>query len=157
MQFEKVQGGDMVKNILVAVDGSKASGKAVDFAINLAERLGSFMTVLHVIDNSAYLSRAMPASATPTHLVEPVEDYLRQVAGIFMQKIKKNCEQLGIKAKNVIRSGHPAEEILKEAKKSKAGLIVMGSRGKGGVGSVLGSVTFGVLHGRSKTAVLVVR
>ncbi|MCX5834411.1 MAG: universal stress protein [Deltaproteobacteria bacterium] len=133
------------------------SGKAVDFAINLAGRLGSVMTILHVIDNSAYLSRAMPAAATPTHLVEPIEDYLRQGAGIFTQKIKKKCEQLEIKAKVVIRSGHPVEEILKEAKKSKAGLIVMGSRGKGAISSVLGSVTFGVLHGRSKTAVLVVR
>ena len=147
----------MVKNVLVAVDGSKASGKAVDFAIDLAGRLGGFMTILHVIDNSAYFSRAMPATATPTHLVEPVEDYLRQVAGIFMQKIKKKCEQRGIKTKEVIRSGHPVEEILKEAKKSKAGLVVMGSRGKGAIGSVLGSVTFGVLHGESKTAVLVVR
>ncbi len=147
----------MVKNILVAVDGSKVSGKAVDFAISLARRLGSGMTILHVIDNSAYLSRAMPASAIPTHLVEPVEDYLRQGAEIFIQKIKKQCEQLEIKTKVVINSGHPVEEILKEAKKSKACLIVMGSRGKGAISSVLGSVTFGVLHGRSKTAVLVVR
>jgi len=147
----------MIKNVLVAVDGSKASGKAVDFAINLAVIAGSTVTILHVIDNSAYLSRAMPASATPTHLVEPVEDYLRQVAGTFMQKIKKKFEHVGIKANNIVRSGHPAEEILKEAKRSKAGLIVMGSRGKGAVGAVLGSVTFGVLHGRSKTAVLVVR
>ena len=147
----------MIKNVLVAVDGSKASGKAVDFAINLAVIAGSTVTILHVIDNSAYLSRAMPASATPTHLVEPVEDYLRQVAGTFMQKIKKKFEHVGIKANNIVRSGHPAEEILKEAKRSKAGLIVMGSRGKGAIGAVLGSVTFGVLHGRSKTAVLVVR
>jgi nucleotide-binding universal stress UspA family protein len=147
----------MIKNVLVAVDGSKASGKAVDFAINLAVIAGSTVTILHVIDNSAYLSRAMPASATPTHLVEPVEDYLRQVAGTFMQKIKKKFEHVGIKANNIVRSGHPAEEILKEAKRSKAGLIVMGSRGKGAIGAVLGSVTFGVLHGRSRTAVLVVR
>ena len=147
----------MIKNVLVAVDGSKASGKAVEFAINLAVRAGSAVTILHVIDNSAYLSRAMPASATPTHLVEPVEDYLRQAAGTFMQKIKKKFEHNGIKAKNIVRSGHPAEEILKEAKRSKAGLIVMGSRGKGAIGAVLGSVTFGVLHGKSKTAVLVVR
>lgn len=147
----------MVKNILVAVDGSKASNKAVDFAINLALIQGSAVTILHVIDTSAYLSRAMPASATPTHLVEPVEDYLRRVAGTFMQKINKKFEHIEIKTKNVIRSGHPAEEILKEAKRSKAGLIVMGSRGKGAFGAVLGSVTFGVLHGKSKTAVLVVR
>ena len=147
----------MVKNILVAVDGSKVSGKAADFAIDLAGRLGALLTILHVIDNSAYVSRAMPAAATPTHLVEPVEDYLRQVAEVFMQKINKKCEHSGIKTKTVIRSGHPVEEILKEVRKSKAGLVVMGSRGKGTISTVLGSVAFGVLHGRSKTPVLVVR
>jgi nucleotide-binding universal stress UspA family protein len=147
----------MFKNILVAVDGSKVSGKAADFATDLAGRQGALLTILHVIDNSAYFSRAMPAAATPTHLVQPVEDYLRQAAGVFMQKIRKKCERAEIEAKIVIRSGHPVEEILKEAKKSKAGLVVMGSRGKGAISSVLGSVTFGVLHGRSKTAVLVVR
>jgi nucleotide-binding universal stress UspA family protein len=57
----------------------------------------------------------------------------------------------------VIKSGRPVEEILKEARKSKAGLVVMGSRGKGAIGSMLGSVTFGVLHGRSRTPVVVVR
>jgi len=89
--------------------------------------------------------------------VEPVEDYLRQAAQTFMQRIKIKFKRKGIKAKNVIRSGHPAEEILQEAKRSKAGLIVMGSRGKGAFGAVVGSVAFGVLHGKGKTAVLVVR
>jgi nucleotide-binding universal stress UspA family protein len=147
----------MVKNILVAVDGSKVSNKAADFAVDLARRLDSMLTIIHVIDTSAYVSRAMPAAATPTHLVEPIEDYLRRVAEIFIQKIKKKCELIGIKTKIVIRPGHPVEEILKEAKRSKANLIIMGSRGKGAIGSVLGSVTFGVLHGENKTAVLVVR
>jgi nucleotide-binding universal stress UspA family protein len=147
----------MIRNILVAVDGSKESAKAADFAMGLAKPMGSSLTLLHVIDNSAYLSRSMPAAATPTHLVEPVEDYLRQVAASFMQKIQKKCERKGIKAKMVIKSGHPAEEILKETRKSKAGLVVMGSRGKGAIGAILGSVTFGVLHGRSETPVVVVR
>jgi nucleotide-binding universal stress UspA family protein len=147
----------MVRNILVAVDGSRESAKAVDFAVGLAKPMGSSLTILHVIDNSAYLSRAMPAAATPTHLVEPVEDYLRQAAEAFMQKIQKKCEQIGIKVKIVIRYGRPAEEVLKETRKSKASLVVMGSRGKGAIGSMLGSVTFGVLHGRSRTPVVVVR
>ncbi len=147
----------MVKHILVAVDGSRESGKAAQFALDLAKRLGSHLTVLHVVDNSAYFSRAMPAAVTPTHLVEPVEDYLRQAAGIFMQKIKKRCDLAGVEAKMVIRAGHPVEEILKEARRKKAGLVVMGSRGRGAIGSVLGSVTFGVLHGGGKAPVVIVR
>jgi nucleotide-binding universal stress UspA family protein len=67
------------------------------------------------------------------------------------------CGQGGIEPEIVIRTGHPVGEILKEARRSKADLLVMGSHGKSGIGSVMGSVTFGVLHGESRVPVLVVR
>jgi len=65
--------------------------------------------------------------------------------------------QSGVEPEIVIRTGHPAEEILKEARRSKADLLVMGSHGKSGIGSVMGSVTFAVLHGESRVPILVVR
>ena len=63
----------------------------------------------------------------------------------------------GIEPEIVIRTGHPVEEILKEARRSKVDLLVMGSHGKSGIGSVMGSVTFAVLHGESRVPILVVR
>jgi nucleotide-binding universal stress UspA family protein len=54
--------------------------------------------------------------------------------------------------------GHPVEEIIKEAEKSKMDLIVIGSHGKSAIkAAVLGSVTFGVIHKETKIPVLVVR
>ena len=53
--------------------------------------------------------------------------------------------------------GTPRQEILKEARRAKADLLVMGSHGASGIGSVLGSVAFGVLQGQSRVPVLVVR
>jgi nucleotide-binding universal stress UspA family protein len=50
------------------------------------------------------------------------------------------------------------EEILKEARKSRADLIVIGSHGRSAIKSaVLGSVTFGVIHKDTKFPVLVIR
>jgi len=43
---------------------------------------------------------------------------------------KKN----GIQSKKVIRSGHPVEEIINKAVKSKVDLIVMGSQGRSALG-----------------------
>ena len=64
----------------------------------------------------------------------------------------------GVQSKKVIRAGHPVEEIIEEAEKSKADLIVMGSHGKSAVkAAVLGSVTYGVIHKETKAPVLIVR
>jgi nucleotide-binding universal stress UspA family protein len=54
--------------------------------------------------------------------------------------------------------GYPVEEIINEARKSKANLIVMGSRGRSALSAtVLGSVSYGVLHHDKCLPVLIVR
>jgi nucleotide-binding universal stress UspA family protein len=99
----------------------------------------------------------MRASDSPTRISESVEDYLMQVAGAYLADASRQCGLSRIEPEIVIRTGHPAEEILKEARRSKADLLVMGSHGKSGIGSVMGSVTFAVLHGESRVPILVVK
>jgi nucleotide-binding universal stress UspA family protein len=148
----------MISHILIASDGSKTAQKAARFALELAKQTGSKVTLLAVIDSAALVSRFMPASASPTHLIEPVEDYLRQAAKAYLGKIRTACQKSGVGSRILIRSGHPVEEIIKAAKKSGADLIVLGSHGKSALqASVLGSVTFGVVNKESKIPVLVVR
>ena len=146
-----------MRNILVAVDGSRVSGKAAAWAFELAGKTGAGVILLSVVDNRGYVGRAMPADATPSHIVEPVEDYLRQAAEALLRRISKKYARTGITVTKVVRTGHPAEEIQREARKSRAELIVMGSKGKGAIRAVLGSVTFGVLHGESRAPVVIVR
>ena len=57
----------------------------------------------------------LPADETPTHIVEPLEDYLRQAAERDMGEIEKLGEQKGVGTKTMIRYGHPVEEIVREA------------------------------------------
>jgi len=147
----------MIKRILMATDGSKTSFRALKVAIEMAKKMGAKLALVGVIDNRLYVGRTMPASASPTRIAESVEDYLMQVAGAYLADASKQSEKSGIKPEIIIRKGHPAEEILKEARRSKADLLVMGSHGKGGIGSVMGSVTFAVLHGASRVPVLVVK
>jgi nucleotide-binding universal stress UspA family protein len=147
----------MIKRILMATDGSKTSVRALKVAIEMAKKMGAKITLVGVIDNRLYMGHAMLAEDSPTRLAEPVEDYLMQVAGAYLADASKLCVQSGVEPEIVIRTGHPAEEILKEARRSKADLLVMGSHGNSGIGSVMGSVTFGVLHGKSRVPILVVR
>jgi len=147
----------MISKILVATDGSETAWKAVKYATGLAKQTGATITFLSVIDKSLFLTQSIPAIAAPTRLIEPVEDYLRQAAEAYLERAEKLCNKNGIKCRKAVRTGHPVDEIVREATKSKADLIVIGSRGQGAMrAAVLGSVTYGVIHKDTGIPVLVV-
>jgi len=149
----------MITNILVPTDGSDTARKAARYACELAGLCHARVTLLSVVDRSAFVgSPSVPGSETPAHIVEPLEDYLRESAEADMGELEKLCGHNMISANKVIRFGHPVEEIIKEAKRSKVDLIVMGSHGKSALkAALLGSVTFGVVHNDTKIPVLIVR
>jgi len=148
----------MISKILVATDGSDTSKKSIGYAIELAKQTSATLIFLSVIDKSFFTAKSIPPVATPTHLLEPIEDYLRQAAEAHLKETEKLCEEKEIQSKGIIKAGHPVEEIIREAEKSKADLIIMGSHGRSALqATVLGSVTFGVIHRDVKIPVLVVR
>ncbi|HUL01020.1 MAG TPA: universal stress protein [Nitrospirota bacterium] len=148
----------MVSKILVPVDGSKASQKAANYAVDLAKQTGASLTLLSVIDKRIVGSLVFSDFAPPAHVRESIEGYLHQAAQSNMARIVKVCERYHIRHKTAIRTGHPAEEIMSEATKSKVDLIVMGSHGKSALkAAVFGSVTYGVMHKDTKIPILIVR
>jgi nucleotide-binding universal stress UspA family protein len=148
----------MISKILVSTDGSKAAQKAARYAVELARQLKASVIVLSVIDNRSLTGQTVPAAKTPRHVIEPVEDYLREAAEGYVGVIRKLCEKNGAQSKTVITTGHPVEEIVKEAKKAKADLIVIGSHGRSALAAtVLGSVAYGVIHKDTRIPVLVVK
>ena len=70
----------MISKILVTTDGSETARKSIGYAIELAQQTGASLIFLNVIDKSYFTTKSIPSVATPTHLIEPVEDYLRQAA-----------------------------------------------------------------------------
>lgn len=148
----------MISRILAATDGSEVAGKAVEYAVDLAKQTGASLTLLAVVEESSFLSTSVPDVITPTHLRETIDDYLRQVAEAIIAKAEGLSLKNGVSSKGVIRSGHPVEEIVREAEESKADLIIMGSHGKSPLkAALIGSVAFGVVHKETKVPVLVVR
>lgn len=148
----------MISKILVPTDGSKTAQKAAGYAIGLAKKLNASVIILSVIDKRSLTSQTVPATATSVHITEPVEDYLREAAEVYIGKIKKLCDKNGVQSKSLITTGHPVEEIVKEAERSRASLIVMGSSGKSALEAmVIGSVTYGVIHKDTKLPLLLVK
>lgn len=149
----------MIKRILVPIDGSKTATKALKYAVDLAEQTGASITILNVIDSRLHIAQWLPASSgSPLPIPELLEDYLKQAAQEYTESSAKLCKAKEVKSKQAVRYGHPIEEILKEAEKSKTDLIVIGSHGKSALkASFLGSITYGLIHRDTKYPVLVVR
>jgi len=147
----------MISKIIVASDGSKTAWKAVTYAADVAKQTGAAVTILTVVDITALVAQAIPPARTAKIRVS-AQDYLREAAEGYLQEAATYFKKRGVRVKRVIRTGHPVEEIVKEARKSQVDLIVMGSLGRSALkAAVLGSVTYGVIHKDSRVPVLVVR
>jgi nucleotide-binding universal stress UspA family protein len=137
-----------ISKILVPLDGSKTSYKGLDTAIYIARQCGATITGLHVI------------SIYPQHLSDlmtPLKVRLYDDARKFMEKAKVRSAQNGIVFYHKIIYGDIASEITEYVKLHKFDLLVIGSRGLGGVKKAfLGSVSNVVTH-KSHVPVLVVK
>jgi nucleotide-binding universal stress UspA family protein len=146
----------MISKILVPSDGSKTAEIAAAYAVDLAKQLNASIIILSVIDKHLLIAQAV--SETAMDITESIEDYLKEVAEQYTVEIKNLCDENGVASEISIKTGHPVEEIVKEAKESKADLIVMGSHGRSALSAtVLGSVSYGVIHNDKNIHVLIVR
>jgi nucleotide-binding universal stress UspA family protein len=153
-----MKGECMISKILIPSDGSKTAQRAASYAVDLAKQLKASIIILSVIDHRSFIAQTVSALDTARHTIEPINDYLREAAEGYAGEIKKLCDKSGIASKTSIKIGHPVEEIVKEAKKSKVNLIVMGSHGRSALSAtVLGSVSYGVIHNDKGIPILIVR
>jgi len=147
----------MYKNLLVATDGSKLSGKAVAHAIGLAKAVGAKLTAFYAAPDYP-----MPAYADGV-VYEPVsrKEYGKlaaQDADKILSDVASKASAAGVDCKTAYSiAAAPYEAILEAAKKNKCDGIVMASHGRKGMSALLlGSETQKVLT-HSKVPVIVVR
>jgi nucleotide-binding universal stress UspA family protein len=152
------RGGHMISRILVPTDGSKTAQKAARYAVDLAKELKASIIVLSVFDWTSFIGSISAASFAGPEALNPIESSLQEAAKKHAEAVKRVCDKQGVQSKTVITTGHPVDDIVQEAKRSKADLIVMGSHGRSALAAaVLGSVAYGVIHRDMKTPVLVVK
>ena len=151
----------MLKTILVPIDGSDSANRALNVALDMALKFNSKVVIMNVIKETIFpkiRARDVLYSAPTKGYVE-YSNKIREVRKILLQESLEDA-QAYVKHKleidTILLEGNPAEMILAEADAIKANLIVIGSRGLGGVrGLLLGSVSQAVVKG-AKVPVTVV-
>lgn len=145
--------------ILVCVDGSEQSKRAVMEAAKLAECIrGSEVTVLHVMVNLyQHTSTWMLENMASQRKLEAIEKYMQEENATILKEALAIFSEKNIPAKTMSRTGHTAIAIEKAADEGDFDLVVIGSRGLGGLKKlVLGSVSNAVVQ-QVRTNVLIVR
>jgi len=140
-----------IKSLLVAVDGSEFSDKAVRYACAMGPSLGAEVVLLHVVP--------MLVSATPYH--DTVSDQpflaLQKVGEDILAKAKQIAVALKCEVTELISHGDPANKIVDIATERNSDLIIMGSRGVSGIKRLfVGSISDKVMN-QAPCPVMIVR
>ena len=133
----------MFKKILVAVDGSELSYRSVDYALDLAQKYSAEIKIITVIDAPSDTLVAQASTFAP-HSIKDHEKKVEKAHEQILLKVITKAEKLTPKVSvtKEVLEGPPAEKIVETAKTESFDLIVMGSRGLGGIKEfILGSVS----------------
>ena len=140
----------LIKKILVAVDGSENSVKALDFALEMCEKYTATLTIVNVSEQPAIAS-----TTTISHAIGVIPQdittmspqnmllYSKEIEKTHQEILKKALEHAQKVKPNIpistkLRIGEASSEIVTEAKESKSDVIVMGHKGIGKVKEILG-------------------
>jgi nucleotide-binding universal stress UspA family protein len=119
----------MFKKILVAVDGSRYSNHAVDFAVDLVKQGQASVMILHVIRNLS-LPEEILAMMARGEVTESRLELLQDSAEIIVDNAREKFQNAGITdIKTEYLIGSPASTIASYAEENGADLIVLGHRG----------------------------
>lgn len=127
----------MIKKILVAIDGSAHSLKAVNYASEIAGAVNANLIILNVV-KSQDLPKGLRAYAELEHITGLNIDILTKVGNALVTNAEKSARDGGVKdITNEVKEGPFARTIVARAKHHAVDMIVIGSRGMGNVEATL--------------------
>lgn len=148
----------MWKRLLVPIDSSECSGRAVELAAAMAEREGASLTLVHISPLPPNLAAA--ALVTPPGAREAVriDEYTASGAQTLLEPIAAKLRERGLDVRTLARStvSDVAGEILRVARDTSAEAIVLGTHGRSGLAHFfLGSVAERVIRSATVPVVTV--
>ena len=155
----------MIQKILVGIDDSEASEKALEFAIGLAEQYSANILLLSVIPSILTPIFNLPPVIAPTfytHAPLVFEEASRRAYEELISKYKKKI-RIKIRDKNNMKisaklvGGNPAKKIIEIATKENFDLIVIGSKDRSGFHKFFFGSTSDDVVDNSEIPVLVVK
>ena len=130
----------MAGNVVVGVDGSDTAYKAASRAATLAEGMGAELVVLsaHITGNTEIVK-----IGSETWVLDDAERALKMAEQVA-DKLRSQHPAVNVRA--AAGRGKPQDVLIEEAQKTDAQLVVVGNVGVKGLGRVLGSVAWSVVH-----------
>ncbi|MFQ5696996.1 MAG: universal stress protein [Myxococcota bacterium] len=126
-----------IRTILVPVDFSNHSDRALRYALEIAQHFGARLHLFH-----AYSLPAGPATAYDYMIPADLSAGLREAAIQRLDELAKTLEQKGVEVTTEVSQGVASQAICDAVEREKPDLLVMGTRGLSGLKHVLlGSVT----------------
>ena len=133
-----------VLKVLTPVDGSPASLRAVDFALEMLSREPGGSLVLLNVQNAGDVDPFGVAAMAPP---DWFQDVASKASTNALNSALGKCKAANISFKPIARTGQVAKTIAEVAREEGVNQIVMGTRGLGGIqGLLLGSVATQVIH-----------
>lgn len=119
---------EMIRRIILCVDGETQTEKAVDYAINITRAFNAKLTALHVVN--PYLKKFADEiyAVGRIEYSRYMENELIKEADNIMNAFRKMADSAGLSYDLKVRYGPPEEEILKEISDSSYDLLVLGAK-----------------------------
>lgn len=122
-----------ISRILVPTDFTDPSHDAIDAAISLARGSGATLDLVHVAVEAAYpLPPPVDVATLPLDMGKVLD---RSAEGLAAEE--KRVRAAGIACETATLIGRADQEIVKRARDTRAGLIVMGTHGRSGLAHAL--------------------
>ena len=127
----------MINKLLVALDGSNHSLKAVDYASEIAAALKAKLIILNVV-KAQEIPKGLREYAELEHIPGFDTDILKKVAGDMVANAGLRAKEKGVgDVVGEVEEGPVARTIVARAKHHDADMIVVGSRGMGNIEATL--------------------
>ena len=139
----------VIRNVLVAVDGSEYSDRALDFALDLAEKFNASVMILNVSESLAMAAVLAESNVySGGNMAAFSKDLSRihdKILGRSAARAKTAKPNLAISS--MLKEGNPALEIVNAAKEGGFDVVVVGHKGLGKMEEfLLGSISEKVAH-----------
>lgn len=138
-----------MKTILVAVDFSAASRKAMDYAAALASSFNAMLKLVHAY----YIP--VPVGDAPGYIPLSMEEVQQENEAMMQREIEYLAANYTIRTDGFVRNGTAISVIKELAKEWKADLLVMGMKGAGKTGGIFGSTVVAAIR-KTKIPLLVI-
>jgi len=116
--------------ILVALDESCGSERALETAVKLAQQDGGHLTAVTILEQTG--------NPHLDELPKEVKAQARQHLEVLLQTAVRYARSRGVRLKPILREGHPADAIIRCAEEERASLLVLGASSQPSGNSGLG-------------------